>query len=241
MLSTLRSVAFNAILLFAALSRAQIVKSQEVHSDAIHVDCSKNVEARLPLIYTINANASSWTPPPPGWILGNWKVTWSSSPGYVSLHNFEVDLSPVFPQSKTSVNQFNDLSSYQKEGEKNLTLYYGIDTMRSENDGIYNFTNAAKVFEYRLEIVAWGYDTAGVGYKVTYENKLDGIIPEALSVESRARHGPTNETLIEIVAKIEKLGSKTLSTLARGMVGLTQNGGRDGIPAICDAACIRGA
>ncbi|RYP61827.1 hypothetical protein DL770_009696 [Monosporascus sp. CRB-9-2] len=230
MLSTLRKGAFSATLLFAALSSAQI-------------DCSKDVKARLPLIYSTNTTAGSWTPPPPGWIFGNWKVTWSSTPVYLSLHNFEVDLSPVFPQTQTSVNQMNDLSSYQLEGEKNLTLYYGVDTMRPENDGIYNFTSPAfgSASEYRLEILIWGYDTAGVGYKVTYENIRGEDAPEALSIESRVPHGPTDETFAEIVAEIEGLGSEPLSTLARDMVRLTQNGGRDGMPAVCDAACVGGA
>ncbi|RYP44506.1 hypothetical protein DL768_009045 [Monosporascus sp. mg162] len=207
MLSTIRKVAFSATLLFAALSSALI-------------DCSKDVKARLPLIYSANTTAGSWTPPPPGWIFGNWKVTWSSAPVYLSLHNFEVDLSPVFPQTQTSVNQMNDLSSYQLEGEKDLTLFYGVDTMRPENDGIYNFTSPAlgSGSEYRLEILIWGYDTAGVGYKVTFENTRGEDAPEALSIESRVTHGPTNETFAEIVAEIEGLGSEPLSALARDML-----------------------
>ncbi|RYP01988.1 hypothetical protein DL765_010796 [Monosporascus sp. GIB2] len=230
MFSTLRKVAFRATLLSAAICTAQI-------------DCSKEVRARLPLIYSANTTAGSWAPPPLGWIFGNWKVTWSSAPVYLSLHNFEVDLSPVFPQTQTSVNQMNDLSSYQLAGEKNLSLFYGVDTMRPENDGIYNFTSPAlgSGSEYRLEILVWGYDTTGVGYKVTYENERGEAGPPALSIESRVPHGPTNETFAEIVAEIEGLGSEPLSTLARDMVRLTQNGGRDGIPAVCNAACVGGA
>ena len=83
--------------------------------------------------------------------------------------------------------------------------------MREQNNGICNFTGGNGL-NYRLEIVAWGYDTAGVGYKITYENEAPAAnLSAAISVESRVVGGPTNET----VAGVVKLVFKQARTIYR--------------------------
>ncbi|KLU82178.1 hypothetical protein MAPG_01254 [Magnaporthiopsis poae ATCC 64411] len=184
------------------------------------------------------ASSAPWEAPPPGWVFGNWKVTKSSHPLYPSLHNFEVDLSPVFPQSTTNINQTNDLSAYNMAGSDQVMLAYGVDTWNFDT-GIYVFKGGS--ISYQLEVLAWGYDTDGVAYKVTYEQEAPAIpAPPALSVESRLVGGPTNETMAKIIEAIEALGYKHLTELGHSMRDMVHNGERDGKPVICDAKCING-
>lgn len=203
-------------------------------------DCTSVVHGRLPIIaQNHNGVNTSWAQPPSGWVFGNWKVTWSSSPNYPALHNFNVDLSPIFPQTLDNTYQMHDLSSYEQNGTKNLTLYYGVDTKRIDDSGIYNFSLPGGGLDYRLEILIWGYDTEGIAYKVTYENEASAIqAPAALSIESRVATGPTQETVSKIVAELKTLGWEPLATLAEEMVPLTHNDGRKGLEVVCDAACM---
>ncbi|GKT50973.1 uncharacterized protein ColSpa_11154 [Colletotrichum spaethianum] len=134
--------------------------------------------------------------------------------------------------------QMHDLSTYQINGTKELTIYYGVDNKRAEDSGIYNFTLPSGGLNYRLEILAWGYDTEGNGYKVTYENEAPEIqAPAALSVESRVATGPTQETVSRILAEVKKLGWVPLATLAEEMIPTTHNDGRKGLEYVCDATC----
>jgi hypothetical protein len=68
--------------------------------------------------------------------------------------------------------------------------------------------------------MAWGYDTAGVEYKVTYENEAPAIqAPAALSAESRVVGGPTRETMDEIFSKIEEVAYEPLIELGLKLQG----------------------
>ncbi|KAJ6098473.1 hypothetical protein N7467_000008 [Penicillium canescens] len=185
------------------------------------------------------AHFPGWQPPPPGWVFGNWKVMKSSNPLYPDLQNMEVDLSPVFPQSKDNINQTNDLTSNQLPGNNQLLVTYGVDTWRPQNDGVYIFKSGNGNFTYQLEILAWGIDTAGNGYKVTYENEAPAIHgPRALTIESRVVGGPTDETTKAIYKKIKDLGYGPLTDLVGEMRDLVHDGRRDGVPGVCDAACM---
>ncbi|GJC90781.1 hypothetical protein ColLi_13619 [Colletotrichum liriopes] len=203
------------------------------------IDCTQDVHARLPIIARTHEGVNaSWAQPPSGWVFGNWKVTWSSSPNYPPLHNFNVDLSPIFPQTPDNIYQVHDLSTYQINGTRDLTIYYGVDNKRADDSGIYNFTLPRGGLNYRLEILVWGYDTDGVGYKVTYENEAPEIqAPAALSIESRVATGPTQETVSKILAEVKKLGWEPLVTLAEKMIPLTHDDGRKGLEYVCDATC----
>jgi hypothetical protein len=70
--------------------------------------------------------------------LGLWQLEsdQQQSPLYPRLYNFEVDLSPVFPQSVSNINQTDDLSSYTMVDNDSIELAYDIDTWDPENNGI---------------------------------------------------------------------------------------------------------
>ncbi|KAF2182748.1 hypothetical protein K469DRAFT_690490 [Zopfia rhizophila CBS 207.26] len=220
-----KSLARLAIFLGRSLTYAQSAPCP------ISVEVSMRVPQDAP-----GANSTSWQVPPPGWVLGNWKVVKSSHPLYQDLQNMEVDLSPIFPQSEESIRQTNDLTSYQLAGNNELHLAYGHDTWGPQNDAVYVFDSPSGGLSYQLEILAWGYDTAGNGHKVTYENEAPAInAPRALTIESRVVSGPTGETVNDIYKKIDELGYELLVDLAGEMRDLVHDGRREGIPVVCDA------
>lgn len=212
---------------------------------------SRKVEVRLPP--TINPDPKSylsWVSPPPGWFYGNWAITYSSQPSYLTLQNFQYDASPVFPQSAEIPGQNNDLTSFQVPNSSTIYTAYGIDTPRRstqeslgpEWDHVYDFagTGAIAAVNNTWELLAWGYDTCGVGYMVIYETAVAANdSPSSLDIESRLDVGPSHETLVEIYEQLRGLGSEELTNLVEETVQLVQNGDRRGLgPVSCDAACI---
>lgn len=211
----------------------------------------RTVEARLPP--TINPDPSrflSWAPAPPGWIYGNWIITHTSQPSYFSLVNFQADTSPIFPQSAETPGQNNDLTSFQLAGSTTIHTAYGIDTPRRSNqkslgpewDHVYDFVGAGALSAVNntWELLAWGYDTCGIGYLVIYETPVAATgAPAGLDIESKIDTGPSKETLREIYSALRGLGNEELTRLVGQTVPLVQNGARTGVdPVVCGVDCL---
>lgn len=189
---------------------------------------------------------------PAGWLYGNWHVTYSSQPTYLSLLNLQWSPSPHFPGSDALPGQNNDLSSFQLANDPTVRTAYGIDTPRRSNNktlgsgwnDVYDFvgTGGLAAVNNSIEIMAWGYDTEGVPYTVMYETAvLDPAQPQPadLDIDSKSDMGPTNATLHFIFKALLELGNQDISELVKQTVPLVQNGARRGLgPVVCDAACV---
>ncbi|CAL1699618.1 unnamed protein product [Somion occarium] len=214
--------------------------------------CHNNrVQARLPP--TINPDPKSsicWVPPPPGWFYGNWKMTYSSEPSYLHLHNMHSDTSPVFPQSSKLPGQNNDVVSYQIANSTTILTEHTIDTPRRskdpslgpEWDAVYDTVGTGNMAAVNntWELLAWGYDTCGDGYLVIYETATPIIrSPSGLDIESRSENGPSPETLADIFVELLALNNTELSELVKGTVKQVVDGRRWGMsPVECDAHCV---
>jgi len=233
----------------AAVDGAQ--RTCGVESSNLDKLCSSNkVQARLPP--TINPNPKtflSWITPPGGWFYGNWKITHTSQPAYMTFRNMQFDSSPVFPQ--TIAGQNNDLTSFQLPNSSVINTAFGIDTPRRANDPslgpefdlVFDFVGSGNLAttQNSWELLAWGYDSCGDGYMVIYEtpviNSTD--FPAGLDIESRADTGPTPKTLTAIFSALKALGNSDLSALVDETVALVQDGARRGMPpVVCDATCV---
>ncbi len=223
-----------------------------VFSGSRLVECaSRKVQVRLPP--TINPSPKSflsWVPPPPGWFYGNWAITLTSQPTYLPLKNFQYDAYPLFPQSLETPGQNVDLTSYQVGNSTTILTAYGIDTPRRstnktlglEWDQVYDFaaTGAIQAVNNTWELLAWGYDTCGVGYMVIYETPVVASgAPAGLDIEARSDVGPSHQTLRDIFEALRGLGNAELTSLVGQIVPLVKNGARRGMsPVVCDAACL---
>lgn len=172
--------------------------------------------------------------------------THTSERAHLSLRNAQLDLSPVFPQSAETPGLLNDLTTAQIGNSPALHAIYVIDTpLRSINESFgpkWDDTfqgvgvGGAAGFNLTWAIVAWGYDTIGVGYFVIYEHSPPN---SAFDIFSRSDGGPSPETLRSIDEAMRKLGDQQLSQIIDRIVPMVQNGARRGSPPFqCDATCI---
>lgn len=89
-----------------------------------------------------------------------------------------------------------------------------------------------------LDTLAWGDDTAGYKYSVTYE-PAGGIGQYGLVIQSKSESGPTNQTLKALVEGFVGLGNKDIAKLAEEIVPLPRNSARNGMPpTVCDERCL---
>lgn len=190
---------------------------------------------------------------PAGWLYGNWKVTYSSQPAYLPLHNLQWDVSPFFPQSDVLPGQNNDLSSFQLANSTTVNTAYGVDTPRRSNnpslspewDDVYDFvgTGSLSPINNSIEILAWGYDTIGVPYVVIYETPVAATgAPSDIDINTRSDTSPSKATLTKIFDALLSLNNAEITALVQQTVPLVQNGARRGSgPVVCDAACVNNA
>ena len=188
-----------------------------------------------------------WQPPPIPWLYGNWKITYSSQPGYQFLPNFQADHYPVLPQAPPDVYRQVDLTSWSLFNSTStgvFTAFGYIDPLFAiDPTGFtYNFTGTgfAAALTNIWELMAWGYDTAGDGYSVIYETPPEPGLPADVTISSRVETGPTAATMKAILAQMVALGNAEISGYAAGMLKIPLDGRRTGQPpVVCDASCIQ--
>lgn len=211
------------------------------------------INVRVPPALNPHPNApSSYIPLPDGWRYGHWFVTHSSQPVYQSFQNAEEIWAPVFPQSGTKPGQINDLSSFQLPNSSDIVTLFGIDTPSLSNDPTlgqgwvdsvdFVATGELSAMNNSYQVVAWGYDTDGVGYLAVYETAiLDPAEAQPADVDffSRVGSGPSAKTLNLVKNALIALGNDVLSDLVKQVIPMVQNGARDGLPpVVCDQTCI---
>jgi hypothetical protein len=134
-----------------------------------------------------------------------------------------------------------DLTSFQLLNNDTVFTSYGIDTPTSI-PAVYSYagTGVLQGATDFLEILAWGYDCDGVGYRVSYSTLTTLTnTPASVDVLSRRDKGPDRATLNQIQATLVALGNANITALAEKIGPAVQDGARDGLPPVvqCDAAC----
>jgi hypothetical protein len=204
---------------------------------------------------TVDATAdNTWTPPPPAWLFGNWKIRYSSRPSYQKLYNFQHDCYPVLPTNTSVTSGLQiDLTSFNlPPNPSNATLNemiltaFGYDTpLTNIAPSVYRFdgTGYLSGVSNIWEETAWGYDTKGVGYRVEYETAVVGEGP-CVNILSREETGPSQETLKEIFNSMRELyaGNESLLELVQNVTQLVVDGRRTATaPVACDMSCVDNA
>ena len=83
----------------------------------------QHVKLRHPPTLNVTLDRT-WTPPPPAWLFGNWKITYSSRPSYHTLYNFQHDCYPGFPMNASIAPglQFDLMNFKPSPKSKNTTI-----------------------------------------------------------------------------------------------------------------------
>ena len=221
-----------------------------------HPTCLPYQDVNLRYPPTVNATIEHiWTPPPPAWLFGNWKITYSSRPSYHALYNFQHDCYPVLPTNTSVTSGLQiDLTSFNPSPKwSNATLNdaivtaFGYDAPLTDlAPSVYCFNGTGYLSSESniWEETAWGYDTDGVGYRVEYETAAAGAGGPCINVLSRGETGPSQATLNEILNGMRELyaGNKPLLELAHNVSKLHIDGRRTGnAPVACDMSCMENA
>lgn len=184
-----------------------------------------------------NVSHTHWRHPPLGWDFNNWFQTNSSSPN-AAMRNLQYNPTPIDPDDPAG--DLNDLSSFQLLNNDTVFTSYGIDTPTSI-PAVYSFagTGLLKGANDSLEVLAWGYDCRGVGYRVSYSSLTTLTqTPASIDVLSRSDKGPDSATLSKIQDALVAFGDASITALAKRIGPALQDGARDGLPPVqCDAAC----
>lgn len=134
-----------------------------------------------------------------------------------------------------------DLSSFQIVNNETVFTSYGEDTP-TVIPGVYHYqgTGILEQANDTLEILAWGYDCRGDGYRISYSTATEFTkTPASLDVLSRTKKGPDAATLGKIQSALIALGNAEVTALAKAIGPALQDSGRDGQAPIqkCDDEC----
>lgn len=195
------------------------------------------VSVRLPPTLSGEAD-DDWKPPPVGWDFGNWYQTNSSSANTFQ-RNLQWSTFPLDPTDPTG--KRSDLSSFQLVGNDTVLTSYGEDTP-TETPAVYYYQGTGILQEANdyLQILAWGTDCHGIGYRLSYSTFTEFTqTPASVDILSRTAKGPDARTLGKIQEKLIAFGVDEITKLTKAMVPALQDGARDGQPPIltCDEHC----
>lgn len=196
------------------------------------------VSVRLPPTVSNPNTGSNWKSPPIGWDFGYWYQTNSSSPNSFQ-RNLQYSTLPLDPARPAG--QRSDLSSFQIVTNDTVYTSYGEDTP-TPIPGVYHYqgTGILKDANDTLEIIAWGYDCRGEGYRISYSTVTEFTkTPASLDVLSRTKKGPDAVTLKKIQDALVAFGNAEVTALAKAIGPALQDRARDGQPPIqeCDDYC----
>ncbi|KAK5989611.1 Botcinic acid biosynthesis cluster B protein 12 [Cladobotryum mycophilum] len=135
-----------------------------------------------------------------------------------------------------------DLSSFQLTTINTVFTSYGVDTP-TLTPAVYNYsaTGILQGATDFLEVLAWGYDCHGVGYRVSYSSftALTNTLA-SIDILSRTNKSPDASTLKSVQNALVAYGDANITALAQAIGPALQDDARDGMPPIrqCDAYCM---
>ncbi|KAM7184804.1 hypothetical protein V8F20_012049 [Naviculisporaceae sp. PSN 640] len=200
------------------------------------------ISVRLPPTFDGGASTATWSIPPIDWDWGYWYQTYSSSANTFqrNLHCWTMPVDPV--GSPAGVRE--ELASFQLTGTDS-TIYttYGLETPISPAFPFaWNYTGSGILSQATdfLEILAWGTDCNGVGYRVSHSTYTAFTnTPATLDILSRSVDGPDPITLANLQSALIGLGNCEITARAEAWVAALHDTDRDGLPPVetCDAQC----
>ncbi|KAL6249793.1 hypothetical protein RBB50_003648 [Rhinocladiella similis] len=204
------------------------------------------VDLRLPPTFgQTNASSKPWIPLPPGWLLGDWFITFSNQELYRLFRNFIWTLTrpctddACYAQEATKL---DTLASFQlaNDTQKPNATYcaYSHDTAVAVDAYQSVPTGSLASQNNTYEIISWGYDSKGVAFIVVYETPTASQTVASLDIFSRDPSGPSSDTLNAIKVGIKRFGNRDLIELLTNVKKTPQDGGRagDAWPS-CNATC----
>lgn len=208
----------------------------------------EQIAVRLPPTQFPPSEQPPFNAPPPYWIWGNWKLLYSSRPEYHQLANIQPDHYGIMPNETSPYGYQTDLTSWSNfANQSDPTIYtaFGFDQPRPEVGPIvFLFTGTGKLnISTYWELLGWGYDTNGIGFRVEYESQIPfaGYQP-SINFSSREETGLPAATL----AKLHKMlgtifaGHAELSALLANVTAVPLDGRRTGkSPVPCGMQCIQ--
>lgn len=223
------------------LAHISVLSGLLIHTGAATCTASP-ISVRLPPTFDGGASTDTWSIPPVDWDWGYWYQTYSSSANSFQ-RNLQFWNMPVDPVgSPAGVRE--ELASFQLTGADS-TIYtsYGIDTpIGPAFPFAWNYTGTGILSQATdfLEVLAWGTDCNGVGYRVSHSTPEPFTnLPATLEVLSRSVDGPDATTLADLRTALVALGNSDIAARAEEWVAALHDADRDGLPPVdsCDEEC----
>ena len=192
--------------------------------------CNSTVIARLPPSISTTSNPA-FVDTPRGYFSGLYYSTYSST-----LDNDggikNVQLTSVY---NVTADVTYDVTSYQFKSCPHIYTTYSTDQDSARQDDNFPLHLPGTNETFVTDILTYGRDTNCHEYFVGYS-----VYPApGLTINSQVESGPTTETLKEIKAALEALGSTEVTGEVKKLGRVIQDGTRTGLPDfVCSAACL---
>lgn len=180
-------------------------------------------------------------------LYGNWKVAWSSNPSFQPFWNPEMDYSPRVPVSEDGRQINNDLCTWNTACKDESETYsiFVYDTEREPGSFVFDWRGNGALSEERStwELMAWGHDTANIGYILIYEHGSPQVETDsgfaAVHIEAREWGHPTAATKAELLEAVKAFEDQKLTKLANEVMELKHDDRRVGaLPFACYDECM---
>ena len=140
----------------------------------------------------------------------------------------------------------NDLATWNAQCENDTKVYsiFLHDTEELPGSFVFNTHATGRLSNQTntWELMAWGYDTEGVGYIFLYEDAPTTGGLANICFEVREWGHPTQETRTAVLNAVRAFDVPELTDMTDKIVPLRHDGRRDGLrPFACDKACMDNA
>jgi hypothetical protein len=200
---------------------------------------AERVNARRIPNFLNSTEDACWTPTPHWFAERTWWYTYSTNQVYPqNTRNTQAESKPVL--NGNSSGPLHDLTTYQNinsTGESYVYTAYGVDTPWPGLNSAFcwNGTGILNVLGLELAHLAWGYDSNGVDYLVTFLGPFPGVAdyPNELDILSQSKNGPTNETVEAIKSALISLNDPIMPPdLVNSLSKIHMDNGRDDLPPV---------
>ena len=228
-----------AILIYGALALTTTARPASI---CPHKVGPQGVSARLPPSLSLNPPSPRWSAPPVGWYFKPWNMIYASNPQYLAFRNLQYDPTALDPANPSG--QVNDLTSFQLPANDTVYTSYGIDTPNPRFDAVLEYEGtgilAGATSEY--SVMAWGCDTAGTPYYVSYSSETAlTATPAGIDIMSTSDKGPDGATVDALIAALKTLTNPKIRALVDALTKMTQDGARNGKPRVVSNSWRYGA
>jgi hypothetical protein len=181
-----------------------------------------------------------WHPPPHAFTQRQWHWAITNNPVYIErTRNTQVQFAPVLNGLPNG--SLQDISTYQdikETGPSKIYSLYGIETPVEGLHGAYitNGTGTLSSLYIQFAYLAWGRDSTGDDYLVTYLGPIPGSgvnFASELDIVTQSKTGPTAETVEAIKSALIEVKDATMTpAFVEKLKRIPGDDGRDNMPPV---------